>query len=537
MSSASFVKQILGNVRNEVKIDSYLSKNELPEEAVARVLLTGILKNQFYRSADDAAKEALPLLIERAQKDPEFLLKAACIARNSHMKGMVKVALAAISGSAKEQFLNKDITRDVAIALLSTFHPGQLIQFVELVKSKQFGRGFGSRPQKWVRSAMERWGYMKLENFTLKYPTALNQLVRLVHPRYTDGRGGLIKYILDGRKAEATGAKQKVVEDLKKISSDTKTVATQMLDNEIPWDVIKGFAGLNGEIAVASMTQMGLTALLLNIRSLEEHNVFKSAEGLVALRLKMNEVKNGRSIPLDFAKPYIHTTNNDVKNILLDAMVDTLDVDMGPIEGLNIAVSVDISGSMQGEPLQTAGLLAVPFLKAKSLWFTTFDTCLYEEGKSNSRTMWAVGSCPNITGLPRRKQVQNILSMKAGGGTNVSLAINAATLQKRKVDLFVLITDEQQNSGTPLMQAWNSYKKINPEAQLWIINATNYQWHSADFGDRSVTVYQTMTPALFKNLEYIGQNLVQAIRKFSLRDFVNSQIPKKEAVQPEQVEE
>ncbi len=527
MSSANFVKQMLGEVRVVTEpVDKYLSKNELPEESVARVLLTGILKNQFYRSADDAAKEALPLFVDRAKKDPEFLLKAACIARNSHMKGMVKVALAAIAGAADERFISKDEVRDSAVALLSTFHPGQLIQFVELAKSKQFGRGFGSRSQKWVRSAMEKWGYKKLETYTLKYPSALNQLVRLVHPRYVDGRAGLIKYVLDGRKAEATGSRQKIVEELKN-TKDTKVIANQMLDHEIPWDVIKGFAGLKGEIATAAMTQMGLTALLLNIRSLEEHKVFTDS-GLVALKLKMNEVKDGRSIPLDFAKPYIHTSNERVRDILLDAMAGTLDVEMGPVEGLDIAVSIDISGSMNGETLQTAGLMSVPFLKAKSLWFTTFDTNLYEEGVGTKPTsVWGGGyggSCPKIKGLGRKDQIKNLLSLKACGGTNIALPIQHAIRQGRKVNLFVIITDEQQNTGSPLMSVWKQYKDtINKDAQLWVINATNYQWHSADFGDRSVTVYQTMTPALFKNLEYVGQDVVQAIRKFSLSEFVKEQ--------------
>ena len=524
-ASTNFVKQLLGNKVEEISKTYYLSKNELPEDAVARVLLTGILKNQFYRSADDAAKEALPLFIERAKKDPEFLLKGACLARNSHMKGMVKVALAAIAGSADERFLEQEVTKNAAIALLSTFHPGQLVQFVELCKSKRFGRGLGSRVQKWVRAAMERWGYMKLENYTLKFPTALNQLVRLIHPRYKDGRAGLIKYILvskDKQNTEATfGNKQKAVERMKKMTSP-KEIALEMLEHEVPWDVVKGFAGLKEDIAVASMTQMGLTALLLNIRSLEQHNVFDT-KGIAALKLKMQEVKNGRSIPLDFAKPYIHSTNTSVKNILLDAMVDTLDVPMPAIEGLDVGVSIDISGSMNGETLQTAGLLSVPFLKAKNLWLTTFDTGLYEEGVN--------GYCPNVKGLSRKQQVKNLLSMRTAGGTDVSISIKHAIRQNRKLDVMVLITDEQQNAGTPLMRVWKEYQKtVNPNAKLWVINATNNQWHSADFGDMSVTVYQTMTPALFKNLEYVGQNLVQGIRKFSLTDFVKEQTKSKEQV-------
>jgi 60 kDa SS-A/Ro ribonucleoprotein len=537
VKSTSFVKALLGQPEKVVTKTEYLSKNELPEDSVARVLLTGILKNQFYRSVDDAAKEALPLLIDRAKLDPEYLLKAACFARNSHMKGMVKVALAAIAGSANEQFLDSPVNKQAAIALLSTFHPGQLIQFVELCKSKQLGRGFGSRAQKWVRAAMEKWGYKKLENFTLKYPTALNQLVRLVHPRYTDGRANVILYVLDGRKAEATGSKQVAVEMMKKLS-DPKKIADMMLENEIPWDVVKGFAGLKGPLAMASMTQMGLTALLLNIRSLEERNVFDTTDGLTALKLKMGEVQNGRSLPLDFAKPYIFAKHEKVKDILIDAMVATLDVPMPTIEGKRVGVSVDISGSMNGEPLQTAGLLAVPFLKATNLWFTTFDNALYEEGHGG-RYGYASGMCPRITGLNRKNQVKNLLALRVAGGTTVSLAIENATNSKRKLDLMVLITDEQQNAGTPLTRAWAEYrKKVNPEAELWVINASNYQWHSADFGDRSVTVYQTMTPALFKNLEYVGINIVKAIRDFDLNEFVlQQQKPKAEEAAVTAVEE
>jgi hypothetical protein len=130
------------------------------------------------------------------------------------------------------------------------------------------------------------------------------------------------------------------------------------------------------------------------------------------------------------------------------------------------------------------------------------------------------GYCPKIKGLPRNAQVKNLLSMRTAGGTDVSQPIVHAIRQNRKVDVFVLITDEQQNAGTRLMTVWKEYRsKVNKNAQLWVVNATNYQWHSADFGDSSVTVYQTMTSALFKNLEYVGQNLTQAIRKFSLSEF------------------
>ena len=44
---------------------------------------------------------------------------------------------------------------------------------------------------------------------------------------------------------------------------------------------------------------------------------------------------------------------------------------------------------------------------------------------------------------------------------------------------MVLITDEHQNNGVTLSHAWNEYKRrVNPRAELWIINASNDNLHA-----------------------------------------------------------
>jgi len=524
-TSSDFVKSLIGDQEKAEVLEPYLKKNEDWRFSVARVMLTGILKNQFYRSAEDAAKEALPLMLMAAKKDPEFLLKAAAFAREANMKGMVKLGLAALATQAPAQFLNDN--RATIVGLLGTFHPGQLLQFVELMKSKVLGRGFGARSQKWVQSVMQSWRPEKVEEYTLKYPTAYKVLLRLVHPSYSDVRSGLVRYLLDPSEkypeyGTPAGKIQKAVERIK-TSNDDAYIAKTMLEYEIPWDVVKGFHSINGDVGLAMLTQMGLSALLLNTRSLEKNGVLNTPDGVQAFALKLNEVKNGRSIPIDFAKPYIYSENHQVKELLVKAIVDTLGKEMPHIEGRSIGVSVDISGSMSNEPLQTAGLLAIPFLKARNLWFTTFDTQCYEEGTQVRGRSWygalSEGKyiCPPLKGLEPEQQVKNLLSLRVNGGTNVSSSLDRALQNNINLDLHVLITDEQQNAGTPLMSVWREYKRrINPRAELWIINATNYVWHSADFDDPSVTVYQTMTPAIFKNLRFFGQDLVSAIKSYDL---------------------
>ena len=539
MSSSNFVKSIIGNKKKpEVSQDQYVNKNEPWKYTIARIMLTGITKNQYHKSIDDVVKEAIPLIIEASKKDPTYLLKAAVFARKANLKGMVKVAIAALSTNASDKFLTDN--RNTIVNLLGTFHPGQLIQFVELLKSKQFGKGFGSRPQKWIRSVMENWTNERIEEHTLKYASDLYSLVRLVHPRFTDLlKGKLVDYILssnsnDGKKhinseyqqkGQACGSKQMAVEAMKAINDGKHEtmMAKLMLEHNVPWDCVKGFHPIKGDVGLAMMTQMGLSALLLNIASLEKNNILDTPDAIHALKLKLNEVKGGRSIPIDFAKPYMHSTNPKVKELLVEAIVDSLSNSMPHIEGRKIGVSIDISGSMAGEPLVTAGLLTVPFLKAKDLWFTTFDTGLYEENTiDNNKTYYRqtyerFTVCPQLKGCTSKDQVTSLLNLKTHGGTDVSISLRKALETNRSLDLHVLITDEQQNTGTPIMKVWKEYKeKVNPRAELWVINATNNEWHSADFNDPSVTVYQTMTPAIFNNLQFLGQDLVSGIENVDL---------------------
>lgn len=508
MSSKNFVKSIIGKSNKKPeKVQSYVTLQTDWKFSLARIMLTGVFKNQYYRSADAAIEEAKKLAPMAAKTDPSFLLKAACFARDANMKSMVLIGAAALNGYADDAFLARPANRKAIVGLLSTFGPNQLLQFIELVKSKVFGRGLGTRPQKWVRTVVENWKAEKLEEYTLKYPSSLYDIVRIIHPRFTAEKAGIISYLLKDKKVENFGERQNVVEKIKKMTNPTK-VASLVLDNNIPWDVIKGIGLVHNEdLHLAEMVQMGLSALLLNMRSFESKGIFKTPRGLKALELKMDEVKNGRSIPLDFAKPYIHCSDDGVKKILLDAMADTLSVPMPSLEGKEIGLSIDISGSMHGETLKTSGLLATSFLKAKNLWITTFDTHLYSEGTSY---------CPQINGLPPRDQVKALLSLRTNGGTDVAISLRDAIAKKRKLDLMIIVTDEQQNSGTPLMTQWRQYKKLFPKAELWIINATNYEWTAVDYGDPSVVVYQSLTPAIFKNIEFAGMDIVSAIEEYDL---------------------
>ena len=61
----------------------------------------------------------------------------------------------------------------------------------------------------------------------------------------------------------------------------------------------------------------------------------------------------------------------------------------------------------------------------------------------------------------------------ASGGTDHSVAISELIRTKEKVDNIVYITDEQQNTGSPVLALIDEYrKKVNKHVRLFIINVT-----------------------------------------------------------------
>jgi 60 kDa SS-A/Ro ribonucleoprotein len=476
-----------------------------PEKGIkfsaARILLTGLVKNQYYASQKESIKEAVSVFGTLSKIDPEFLLKAICFARNSNMKGMVLIAIANLYVNASTEFL--DNNREKLASTLKSFNPNNLNDFMEFFKSKVFGKGLGARVQKAINFVICSKTPKELSMLTLKYPSALRNLVINCHPALTDEQSVSIHYLFGKNKnkpsyGEAHTPEQLVVKEIMSLDfeKDASKVASLIMEYNIPFDCIKSKKGFNtGLVGAAVTSTMSLTALLLNIGSLS--SVYSTDLGRNLLSTRLKEVRKGRFIPIDYVKPYLHTSDAKIKEIILNELVERLDLDFDLLKNLDIGVSIDCSGSMSGEPLITAGLLAFPFIKSNKPWVSKFDTSVHQM---------------NISGNSL-KDLKTLFSISPMGGTNVAAPIMAAISSNKSLDLMIIITDEQQNFGTPLMSAWGQYKKnINSNAELWIINASNYKWHSTNFDDPSITVYHTMSPQIFHNVQYFRQDLVQLIQ-------------------------
>lgn len=179
--------------------------NQAVKDLIAEInaiLVTGYQLNPS-NDKDKAAQDALDLLASLAQQAPEFLLERIIAVVEVKIDGMIMVALAVLAGQAPAEFLSNSKINAKISEVLGFYNPADLIDFVELVKSKSFGRGLGSRPQKWIRNVLEGLKIVEIESIIAsEESTSFYDLIRLVHPRYQGARGRLVKDFLSQNRME-----------------------------------------------------------------------------------------------------------------------------------------------------------------------------------------------------------------------------------------------------------------------------------------------------------------------------------------------
>ena len=317
---------------------------------IFRISQCGVIGNLYYSDADQQASETVKKFAEAAERNPLFLLKALVLARRSNIKMSPKLGVLALSKNA--EFCRN--YKEVLVELLSTYHPKQLREYVEMQK-KYEGKGFGYRQQGWVGAVMKSWTQERLEEYTIKYKDDVRILLRLTHP---DWNNPLLDYVFPAQegtnKGVPYGNKQKAIEQVREMASqpnfDLDRIGKLILENHLPWDALKAIPCKEPRWWFALMMTCGTQGLLLNTRSFLEHGVFELKGAIEKYRemLSPEAIVRGRMNPLDVVKSYIHTDHPQIKGIQAEALAYSFDVPIAGIENDVIEISIDSSSSMRG---------------------------------------------------------------------------------------------------------------------------------------------------------------------------------------------
>lgn len=462
----SRIQKIVGTVNNPVpttqNMEGYPAFQLSDKLEYVKTLLTNSFGQTFYASAKEMVEQAKKLHQDLTIQDPEFVAKAVVYARNAgYMRSQPIFGLASLcsfKGTEKEVERRRKLARSVFGKVVKT--PNDLADFIAVCKS--LGNNLNSRSMKgmvngWLES---NFG----EYWAIKYGSAskeisMRSILRHFHPAHKN----LFRYLRakkDGFEVDLTELPQiRAFEALKVAKTDSEKIQA-IVEGKLPHEVATSFAGSSKEVWKTIAQQMPIMALLKNLATLERHGVVDDVKEYVKGKLSnKNAVIHSQILPFRFLKAMEMVASAWVKDCLRDAVELSFE-NIPKIEGKTV-VMLDISGSMNGEFLQTASIFAISLMKQAELngKLLCFDTSSHEVSVSMRDSILT--------------QAQKI---RTAGGTDTSSPIKQLLKEGYNCDNIIMITDEQQNSGGLMFQALQQYMRtINKDVKFFVVDVSPYK--------------------------------------------------------------
>lgn len=452
----SFARKLFTALKpNASNQEGYPAYARSSEEQYVRTLVTNTFGNTFYADSQELLKEADELHREMAQRNPQFMAKALVFARNEgYMRLQPLYGLAILSSYRPDLF--------ALIFLQVVKIPSDLADFLTILNG--MGRGEGGRA---VKRQINRFLSGVSEYWAVKYNGrgrgySLGDAIATAHPKPADLKQQALFRYLRGQEANLTLLPQvHALEQLKQAATEAERLHW-IETGKLPHEVVTG--AIKPTIAVweALMEQMPTFALLRNLNTLERAGVLDDRYNMerVAVRLAdPRALAKSKILPFRFA-----TAFRQVKHpVLQDALRDAVELTFANLPNMDgrTAIFLDISGSMNGEYLQIGSVFAL---------------ALYKKTQGNS-LFWLFDTEVEDARPSRRDSIlTQAARIHARGGTDTGAPVRKLLAEREKVDQIVIITDEQQNSGSPFYHALQAYRrKVNPDVKAFIIDIAPYR--------------------------------------------------------------
>ncbi len=432
-------------------LTGYAAYERPAKEQLLQTLLTNTLGNTFYQTKEELVAET-DKVHTKALEDVGFMSKALVYARNEGFMrtqpvyGLARLSAKQEAGAEFEQSFG---------GVVKT--PNDLVDFASIINALRGGEG-GRRIKRvagnWLLNNINEYWAIKYGSEKKSY--ALRDLFRTYHPK--GEKNVLVDYLLGKEGVNLSSLPQvEAFEALKKATTAGDKIAA-IKGGRLPHEVATSFAGTDKKVWESIIPNMPLFALLRNLATLERHGVLEAGrERIVKLFTDGEAVKASKVFPFRFLEATKHVSAAWAQDACRMALELSLNNAL-PIEG-NTAVALDISGSM-GSFIQMAAIFAMSTVRRTggNSKFLTFNTNVFETPVSRIDSVLTQAS-----------------RIRADGGTNTAMVPQAMMNARDKFDNVILITDEQQNAGTPFMDKVAEYRrKVSPNCKLFVLNVAPY---------------------------------------------------------------
>lgn len=441
---------------NTVNKENYPAYVRPLTERYLQCLLTNTVENRFYSTAKEQLQESDAIHNEMLKVDPSFAAKALVYARqNGYMRLQPIIGLAKLAKVDTELF--KLIFPQVVLI------PSDLQDFLTAIHGQ--GRGEGGRA---IKKSIEKWLNDKLSPYwVVKYNGqgrgySLTDIVKTTHPKAKDCfKNDLFRYLVKGYTKEMPIPDQiRWYENLKQATNDEDRINC-IKQGRLPHEVVTGVvSNMTPALWEAILVDMPIFALLRNINTLDRAGVLDKNRDMITAKLTNKEaVSKSKILPFQLLKAYDAVKKSWVQDAIRIAVEYSVD-NIPDIPGRS-AILLDFSGSMNGEELQTGGIFAFS---------------LYKKTKGNA-IFWLFDESVED---PKPSMVDSVLTqasrLRARGGTDTGVGVKRLRFLHENVDNIIIITDEQQNTGSSFFKELTNYRKtVNKNVKAFVIDISSYQ--------------------------------------------------------------
>ena len=490
------------------------------------------LEPRFYEKTGDTIKRIRSLL---NKCDPVFVAKLASYARNKMYLRSVPMVLTA--ELAKRHNGDNLVRKTCAHTIKRVDEITEILgyySFINKENQKQMGNGqtkslckMSKQMQKGIADSFHRFDEYQFAKYNRKTAITLKDAMFLTHPKP-----------MDDSEAELF---DKIANDTLDIPYTWEVEFSKLGQQKFPDEASKQLAFQKKWEELISSKKLGYMATLRNLNNMLSNNVDHQHLAMVASFLgDTNAVQKSKQLPFRFLSAYrilsgeqpsaygygklrLTSSSNPETTMLINSLEDAIKASVENIKGFGydtrVCIACDVSGSMTSSVSQKStirmydiGILLgmILQLKCKSVITGVFgDT-------------WAKKSLPQSSILQNTSAMYS-LANKVGFSTNGYLVLKDLVDHNIAMDKIMMFTDCQMwNSRSSakgeFVRYWSTYKKMYPNAKLYLFNLAGYQTTPIQVESNDVYLISGWSDKVFEMLEAIenGSTAIKEIEKISL---------------------
>lgn len=438
-----------------------------PQALLAQLAATGTLSDTFY----DGAEGQLAMVLDAARSvDPTFVAKAALYARQSGaMKDMPALLTAYLTIADP----------DLAVRLFGrVIDSGRMLRtFVQIMRSGQVGRtSLGTRPKRLIKDWLESASMRDLMAAATGNSPSLADIVRMVHPKPNDAERRAFYGWLIGKPYDVAALPAEIA------AFESWKREPQGALPPVPFEWLTAFA-LSAEQWGELSTRMGWQALRINLNTLARHGAF-AVDGVtdrVAARMSdPAAIAKARVLPYQLMMA-LRAAGDGVPlkvQAALEAALEKSLANVPQIDGC-IVVCPDVSGSM-GSAI--TGVRKGATSQVRCIDVAALVAAAMVRTNRGTRILPFEQQVVSLKLDPYARLAVNAAKLAAigGGGTNVSAPLALLNSERAKVDLVIIVSDNEswvdanRRGATATMREWDKLKGRNPTAKLVCVDIQPY---------------------------------------------------------------